>query len=115
MKKYFILFCVPAAVAQEWNTTVPPEQMKAEGEKMMHEWLAWMKDHEGAIQDKGQPLGKTKRVTQKGVEDVRNDLNYYIIVEAESHEAAAEMMKDNPHYRIPEAYIEVMEISRSGM
>ena len=61
------------------------------------------------------PLGKTKRVSKEGVTDVKNDLNYYVIVEADSHDAASAMVQDNPHLRIPNAYIEVMEVSHGGM
>jgi hypothetical protein len=34
----------------------------------------------------------------------------YSIVEAESHEAAAEQFKDHPHLQIPQSSIEIMEI-----
>jgi hypothetical protein len=37
-------------------------------------------------------------------------LNWYSIVEAESHDAAAKLFSDNPHLQIPQAFIEVMEI-----
>jgi hypothetical protein len=35
----------------------------------------------------------------------------YAIVEAESHEAAAKTFEGHPHLQIPQASIEVMEIS----
>ena len=83
---------------------------------MMKDWQAWQNAHAGAIKDQGMPLGKTKRVTSGGmVADVKNDLNYYIVLEAESHEAAAEIVKDNPHFMIPDSYVEVMEIPNMGM
>ena len=88
----------------------------AASEEMMGAWKKWMADREKNLVDKGRPLGKTKRVTANGVSDLRNDLNWYLILEAESHEAAAKMFGDHPHLRIPEASIEVMEIpDRPGM
>lgn len=116
MKKYFILFCVPVKVMAEWTSSTAPEEQKKMGDQMMQDWGAWQEKHKDAIKDKGLPLGKTKRVTKGNVTDVKNDLNYYIIVEAESHDAAAEMIKDNPHLlMIPESYVEVMEVSQMGM
>lgn len=55
-------------------------------------------------------MGKTKRVTAQKVSYVRNDLNFYVIVKADSHEAAAELFEGHPHLQIPESSIEVMDI-----
>ena len=63
------------------------------------------------------PLGKTKRVDANGVTDVVNDLNWFMIVQAESHDAAAAMFVGHPHLKsIPTTYVEVMDASRdTGM
>ena len=116
MKKFFALFSIPASVVDEWRKNTPSEKMKAAAEEMMGAWKKWMTDNEKNLVAKGSPLGKTKRVTASGVSDVRNDLNWYLILEAESHEAAAKMFVDHPHLRIPESSVEVMEIpDRPGM
>jgi hypothetical protein len=99
----------------EWMTSTPPEERKKQSDKMMQDWQVWTNNHQGMIKDSGMPLGKTKRVTKEGIADVKNDLNYYLIVEADSHEAAAEMVRDNPHLEIPQAYVEVVEIPHMGM
>ena len=110
MKKFFALFLIPHAVMENWRKTTPPEQMKTASEDMMKAWQKWMKDHEKILADHGGPLGKTKRVTAQNISDARNDLGGYVIVEAESHEAAAKIFVGHPHFMIPEASIEVMEI-----
>ncbi len=116
MKKFFALFSIPVAVVDEWKRSTPPEKMKAASDEMMGAWKKWMTDHEKNLVTKGSPLGKTKRVTTQGVSDVRNDLNWYLILEAESHEAAANMLTNHPHLQIPGSSIEVMEIpDRPGM
>lgn len=92
-----------------------PEEMQAQGKKLEADMLAWMDKHAASIVDKGLPLGKTKRLTAQGAEDTRNDLNYYQVVEAESHEAAVQIFADNPHTVIPTAYIDVMEIPHQGL
>lgn len=115
MNKYFVLFAIPAAAIEQWVTTVDEATRKEQSEKVMHEWQEWMTTHASSIIDKGLPLSKTKRVTSDGVTDTKNDLNWYLVVEAESHEAAADMFKGHPHLQIPTSYIEVMDASRQGM
>jgi hypothetical protein len=63
MKKFFALFAIPTAVVENWKKTSDPAKAKAMSDDMMKAWDKWMNDHEKDIVDKGQPLGKTKRVT----------------------------------------------------
>lgn len=115
MNKYFVLFGIPSAAMQDWMTNTDEATRKEQTDKLMQDWQAWMTGHASVIVDKGLPLGKTKRVTAEGVADTRNDLNWYLVVEAESHEAAANLLKGHPHLQITTSYIEVMDASRPGM
>ena len=115
MNKYFVLFCVPVATMAGWVSTTTPEERKTQSDQMMKDWMVWMDKLGAKLVDKGMPLGKTKRVTKGKVEDVKNDLNYYVMVEAESHDAAAALITDSPHFGIPDAYVEVIEIPHMGM
>lgn len=115
MKKFFVLFSIPAAAIQKWVAEVDEATRTTQTNEMMQAWQKWMAEHESMILDKGLPVGKTKRVTSEGVTDARNDVNWYLVVEAESHEAAAEIFKDHPHLKIPTAYIDVSSITRPGM
>ncbi len=113
MKKFFVTFSIPVAAIDDWMKSVSQEERAKQTNQMMDAWNTWMKEHESSIVDKGLPLGKTKRVTKEGIVDTRNDLNWYLVIEAESHEAAAEMFKDHPHVTtIPTAYVEVMDANR---
>ena len=72
--------------------------------------LAGMQEHSAKIVDMGGPLGKTKRAARDGVSDIRNGLAAYVIVEAESHDAAARMFEGHPHFTIfPGDSVEIME------
>lgn len=115
MKKFFVLFGIPAAAIQEWMATVDEATRMTQTTELMGKWKEWMTAHESVIVDKGLPIGKTKRVDSNGVSDTKNDLNWYLVVEAESHAAAAELFVGHPHLVIPTAYIEVMDSSRPGM
>ena len=75
----------------------------------MAAWQAWGARYAGQIVEFGGPLGKTKRVTASGVADARNNMAAYVIVEAESHDAAAKMFENHPHFAIfPGDGVEVM-------
>src|SRR5215469_26729 len=63
-------------------------ERKAKEQEGMAAWGGWMQKHQASIVSMGGPLGKTNKVTAKGVEDVSNDLGGYVVVRANSHEAA---------------------------
>jgi hypothetical protein len=76
----------------------------------MEAWMKWATANQRSIVDKGAPLGKTKRVTSPGVSDAKNELTAFTIVQAESHEAAAKLFENHPHFTIfPGDAVEVME------
>ncbi|HEY8539853.1 MAG TPA: hypothetical protein VIL28_13375, partial [Steroidobacteraceae bacterium] len=64
-----------------------------------------------AIVDPGCPVGKTKRISNDGISDIANAIAGYTIVEAESHEAAARLFVNHPHFTIfPGEAVEVMPL-----
>jgi hypothetical protein len=76
----------------------------------MQTWMRWGEQHAAAIVETGGPLGKTKRVDPEGVSAASNAICGYVVVEAESHEAAARMFADHPHFTIfPGEAVEIME------
>lgn len=109
MKKFLVLYLAPVTVIEEWMKK-SPEERKTEEDKMKAEWDAWMKERGQSIKETF-GAGKTKRVTKKGAEDTKNDLMLFSIVEAESHEAAARLFENHPHFSIPEASIEIMPMN----
>lgn len=67
-------------------------------------------EHEKSIVDAGTPLGKTKRVAAGGASDIKNVMTGYVIIEADSHEAAARSFANHPHFSIfPGESVEIME------
>lgn len=84
---------------------------KEERDASMREWQEWMGKHKADLAEMGGPVGKTKQVTTAGVTDTRNDVGGYSVVQAESHDAAAKVFTDSPHFkRMGNPTIEVMEI-----
>ena len=73
-------------------------------------WMEWGTAHSAAIVDQGTPLGKTKRTSPEGVADIKNVMTGYVVVQAESHEAAAKLFENHPHFTIfPGDSVEIME------
>ncbi len=108
MNKFLVLFLAPASVMDDWMKT-SPEVREKEEQKMRSEWNAWMSAHAGMIKETNSG-GKTKRVTSAGIVDVRNDIMLYSVIEAESHDVAANAYVGHPHLGIPEGSIEIMTI-----
>jgi hypothetical protein len=114
-QKFLVLYLIPASVMADWAKTDPAIR-QAEEKKMQEAWGKWMGAHAKMIIST-EAGGKTKRVTASGVADVRNAMAAYTIVRADSHEAAATVFKDHPHFMMfPGEAIEVMEcLSIPGM
>jgi transcription antitermination factor NusG len=111
MRKFLAVYTgTPAAVERsQWNTLDAAKRKELEA-KGIKAWGDWMKVHEAVIVDTGGPLGKTKRTDLQGVADTHNNLAGYVIVRAESHDAAAQMFRDHPHFTIfPGDAVEIME------
>ena len=106
MKRFLVLYMTAAAQLEEWMKTPEAERKDMEN-KMKTDWDTWMASHSSMIKETA-GAGKTKRVTATGVEDVKNDVMLYSIVEAESQDAVTEAFKDHPHFGIPNAWIDVM-------
>jgi hypothetical protein len=89
-----------------------PEATRREKEQEgMAAWKSWMQQHHAAVVGMGGPLGKTKQITGSGIEDVSNAMGAFMVVRAESHEAAAKLFEKHPHFTIfPGESVEVMPV-----
>ena len=93
-----------------WNA-LPEEQRRAKEREGMAAWKAWVEKHQEAIVGMGGPLGKTKKVTQRGIEDISNAMAAFTVIRAQSHEAAAKLFDNHPHFAIfPGEGVEIMPV-----
>ncbi len=89
---------------------LPEEQRKATERAGIQAWLAWAKQHASQVVDMGGPLGKTKSASEQGITDIRNSMGGYTIVRAASHDEAAQLFVNHPHFAIfPGTSVEIME------
>jgi hypothetical protein len=89
----------------------PPADMGQEAlARGMAAWGDWMSRHAADIVDAGGPLGRTLKASAQGVADTRNAITGYVVVRAETHEAAARMFEGHPHFTLfPGESVEIME------
>lgn len=93
-----------------WDA-LPEAERRAKEREGIAAWKLWVEKHQSAITEMGGPLGKTKKVSQRGIQDVSNEMGAYTVVRAESHEAAAKLFENHPHFAIfPGETVEIMPV-----
>lgn len=111
MKKFLAVYMGSASgeAMRDWNA-MDAEARKKKGREGMIAWMKWGEKNSKFILDNGAPLGKTKRIDASGISDAKNLLTGYTLIEAESHEAAAKMFLEHPHFSVfPGDSVEIME------
>src|SRR5262249_35583231 len=93
-----------------WNA-LSEEAQHTKMQEGIAAWKAWVEKHHAAIVDMGGPLGKTKKVSERGIEAVRTPMNAYTVVRRNSLDAAAKLFERHPHFTIfPGDSVEVMPV-----
>ena len=109
MKKFLAVYMGSASAIAEWKK-MDEDKRKQREAAGMEAWVKWGTVNQKSIVDQGTPLGKTKRISKQGISDTKNEIAGYTIVQAESHEAAAKLFENHPHFTIfPGDSVEVME------
>ena len=111
MKKFLAIYIGTEAALErsQWNK-LDDAKRKERQAAGMEAWMQWGQTHSAAIVDQGTPLGKTKRASPEGVADIKNVMVGYVLIQAESHEVAARLFENHPHFTIfPGDSVEIME------
>ena len=109
MKRFLATYMGSASAIAEWKKMDEAQRKQREGAGM-EAWVKWGTVNQKSIVDQGAPLGKTKRISKQGISDTKNEVTGYTIIHAESHEAAAKLFENHPHFTIfPGDSVEVME------
>lgn len=107
MKKFLAIY--KGSVSREQKTAEKPMSPEDQQSGMIA-WGNWVQQNQKVIVDMGSPLGMTKLINRNGISQTENRDTAYVIVTAESHEAAAKLFLNHPHFMIfPGDSIEVME------
>lgn len=109
MKKFLAIYMGSELAIAKWKAMEEGSRRDQEGAGKVA-WKKWVAENENAIIDQGSPLGKTKRISAQGITDTKNEIGAYTIVQAESHEAAASLFENHPHFTMfPGDSVEIME------
>jgi len=111
MKRFLALYLGTDSALDKagWKTMSEEKRLQQQAAGMAA-WGRWMDSNQSCIFDAGTPLGKTKRISGQGIADTKNSIVAYVVVQAPSHEAAAELFEKHPHFMIfPGDSVEVME------
>ena len=93
-----------------WNA-LPDAERREKERQGIAAWKAWVEKHQASLIDIGGPLGKTKQVDAAGIADISNEMGAFTVVRASSHEAAAKMFENHPHFTFfPGEKIEIMPV-----
>jgi len=111
MKNYLAIYVgTPEALEKSGWNKLSDAQRKEREAAGIKAWMAWGEKHARSIVEQGTPLGKTKRTSKDGISDIKNAMAGYVVVRAESHEAAAKLFEQHPHFTIfPGDAVEIME------
>ena len=101
---------MPTDAMAKMKEMMSPEEMQ----KGMEEWKAWQEANQEHIPELGAPVGANTRVSANGATEMTNEIAGYSIMQGESKDVVVEIVKSNPHFKVPGGYIEVMEIKQMG-
>jgi hypothetical protein len=109
MTKFLALYIGSASASEKENYSPTPDEEKMWADGMV-QWGEWMQEHSGEIVDAGAPLGKTLRASLKRTTRHENRIVGYVFVEADNHQAAADLFRSHPHFAVmPGDSVEIME------
>lgn len=99
MPTFLAVYTMKAEDFARFRTLSKAEQdaIDAEG---IPKWVAWEERNAAHIVNRGGMVGKTTRVTREGIAATSNPICGYLIIEAESAQAAAELFRDHPHITV---------------
>jgi hypothetical protein len=109
---YLAVFCGSKTSPRRaaWDALAESDRRAKEREGIAA-WKAWAERNQNAIVAMGGPLGKTKKVSERGTDDASNNLGAFTVVRADSHGAAAKLFEGHPHFTIfPGDSVEIMPV-----
>ena len=110
MKNSLAVYTGSPEAMDRWKAMGEAERKEKEAAGMKG-WREWIARNNSTIVYDGGPLGRTKQVSRKGIADIRNSLAAFTVVRADSHEEAARLFENHPHFTLfPGEGVEIMEV-----
>jgi len=99
MPRFLAVYTMKAEDLAEFRSRPKAEQDEVDAVGLPR-WEEWEKRHAASLISRGGMVGKTTRISRTGIAPAVNDICGYVIVEAETAEAAAQLFADHPHIDI---------------
>ena len=99
MPRYLAVYTMKPEDLAGFRSLPKPEQdaIDAAG---FRQWTDWEASNAAFFPDRGGMVGKTTRVTKEGIAAAVNPFCGYIVVEADTIEAAARLFENHPHFTV---------------
>ena len=110
-KSLCFIYITPVSAEDQMMAATSPEDRQ----KGMEPWLAWFNKYGAELVDAGTALGKGMHFNKTDSSKAQSHVAGYSIVQAENMDAVKAMITDHPHYMMPEASIEVLEMLPMAM
>lgn len=112
MKSFLAIFtCAENSKNHEAWKQLDPQTQAERMKKGMAAKHQWEEKYKNQIIYDGGPLGeKTKKVSFQGIHDTPSIVGAFVVIEAKSHDEAAKIFLDHPHFAIfPGDGIDIIE------
>lgn len=80
--------------------SLPKSEQNAIDAVGLQQWTDWEERNAALFPDRGGMVGRTTRVTRDGIADAVNPFCGYIVVEADTIDAAARLFENHPHFTV---------------
>ncbi len=80
--------------------SLPKSEQDAIDAVGLQQWTDWQERNAASFADRGGMVGKSTRVTKDGISEDVNPFCGYIVVEAETVDAAARLFENHPHFTV---------------
>lgn len=99
MPRFLAVYTMKPEDLARFRSLPKPEQdaIDAVGLK---QWTDWEERNAASFPDRGGMVGRTTRVTKDGIADAVNPFCGYIVVEADTIDAAARLFESHPHFTV---------------
>lgn len=112
MKNFLVIFtCAENSKNHQAWMKLDEKSQKDRLDQGMRAKEQWATKYKDQVTYAGAPLGsKTKKVDSNGIHDVPSLMGHFMVVKAESFEAAAQMFLEHPHFHLfPGDGVDILE------
>jgi hypothetical protein len=111
MSKFLVLYNSQMSASEVMGSSSPEEAQAG-----MEAWMQWAQKAGDAVVDLGSPLESRTHLESGSTSDSSNPASGYSILQADSAEAATNLLAEHPHLSVPGNTIDLLEVlSMPGM